>query len=411
MNRLYRRLTEHVTPSDATTPTAPTRRRPDQWSVHRIRRVHELCAAAWARQIRVGYLHGNPFAAAGKPPVERSRPRFPTTKQVGMLIAAADRLAVDWSGDRRRNPSIAAQLPAYIRLLAMTGARKGELVALRWQHVHLDQHPATLDIFESLSYGSTGGTVGKLRSTRRVGLGTGITVRQTKTGSAGQRTISLDETTAAMLTAILTRRGDQDPDQFVLSLNDDGGVPWQPGYAGRMFSKVRVVAGLGWIDGHHLRHWHATQRLDAGEPAVLVAQRLGHSDATTTQRIYRYAGAGVDAPGTDRLAETLAEAEWDAHHPDEAAYRDAVWAGIIPRRRSLTSQNNWARSLDDETTDDRWVQEDAADTANLGWGEPTRMHDPWLGVWVGTISDTGHRFKHDRKNGSWVDLDPTPDEF
>lgn len=191
VNKLYHRLAEHVTPVEAIAPTRPKRgptrrqpihtpRRPDQWSPHRIRRVHELCAAAWARQVRVGYLDANPFAAAGKPPVERSHPRFPTTKQVGTLAATADRLAVDWADDRRRNPAVAAQLPVYIRLLAMTGARKGELIALRWRHVHLDQHPATIDIFESLSYGSTGGTDGELRSTRRVGLGTGITVRQPK---------------------------------------------------------------------------------------------------------------------------------------------------------------------------------------------------------------------------------------
>ena len=393
VNRLYSRLADHIAPVEMIEPTkpksGPTRTRPirparaaDQWSEHRIRRVHEVCAAAWSRLVRVGDLPANPFAAAGKPSVERQRPKYPTTAQVGVLLATANRLSNEWAGDRRRSPAIAAQLPLYVQLLAMTGARKGELVAARWEHVHLETHPPTLDVFVSHSYATTNGGTRSRHPQRRIGFGAGISVRQTKTGSAGQRTISIDTETAAALQAVLDRREHQWPSQYVLSLADDGITPWTPSYAGRMFAKVREIAGLPWIDGHHLRHWHATQRLDAGEPAVLVAQRLGHSDATTTQRIYRYAGAGVDAPGTDRLAASLAEAEWEATHPDEVAYRNAVWAGLLPRRRSASSSDHWAQSREDETPADRWKQRDDDHLS----GE---LQDPWTGKSAGSPSDEG----------------------
>jgi len=39
---------------------------------------------------------------------------------------------------------------------------------------------------------------------------------------------------------------------------------------------------------HDLRHWQATQMLDAGVPLPTVAARLGHASGTTTMKIYAH---------------------------------------------------------------------------------------------------------------------------
>jgi integrase-like protein len=53
---------------------------------------------------------------------------------------------------------------------------------------------------------------------------------------------------------------------------------------------------------HGLRHFMATQMLDAGVPIPIVAARLCHARASTTLNVYAHA-----VPGGDRLA---AEALW-----------------------------------------------------------------------------------------------------
>ena len=48
------------------------------------------------------------------------------------------------------------------------------------------------------------------------------------------------------------------------------------------------AAGVIGVRLHDLRHWQATQLLDAGVPVPTVAARLGHADGTTTMKIYAH---------------------------------------------------------------------------------------------------------------------------
>src|SRR5262249_41856383 len=47
-------------------------------------------------------------------------------------------------------------------------------------------------------------------------------------------------------------------------------------------------AGTAGVRLPDLRHWQATQLLDAGVPVPTVAARLGHADGTTTMKIYAH---------------------------------------------------------------------------------------------------------------------------
>jgi integrase len=68
------------------------------------------------------------------------------------------------------------------------------------------------------------------------------------------------------------------------------------------FIQARRTADLPHFRLHDLRHFMATQMLDAGIPIVTVSQRLSHARASTTLNVYAHA-----VPGGDRhAAETLA---------------------------------------------------------------------------------------------------------
>ena len=56
----------------------------------------------------------------------------------------------------------------------------------------------------------------------------------------------------------------------------------------RRWTRTRRAAGVDGVRLHDLRHWQATQLLDAGVPVPTVAARLGHADGTTTMKIYAH---------------------------------------------------------------------------------------------------------------------------
>ena len=56
---------------------------------------------------------------------------------------------------------------------------------------------------------------------------------------------------------------------------------------------------------HDLRHFQATQLLDAGVPVPTVAARLGHADGTTTMKIYAHRTRRADQQAADVVARLL----------------------------------------------------------------------------------------------------------
>ena len=60
---------------------------------------------------------------------------------------------------------------------------------------------------------------------------------------------------------------------------------------------LRDSLGLKDVRLHDLRHYVATQLLDAGVPVRSVSERLGHASATTTLTIFAAA-----LPATDRVS-------------------------------------------------------------------------------------------------------------
>lgn len=77
-----------------------------------------------------GWLTVNPAANASPPRSKKQHLELPDPADVARLIGAAAKV----------NPS----LPTYFRLAAATGARRGELCALRWKHIELEKRRVTI---------------------------------------------------------------------------------------------------------------------------------------------------------------------------------------------------------------------------------------------------------------------------
>jgi integrase len=162
--------------------------------------------------------------------------------------------------EQRRLPPAAGDA---IRIIAVTGARRGEITKLRWQHVDLKRGLLVLPPV--------------MHKTGR------------KTGKP--RTIALP----AFAQDIIARQPPGEPDAFVFQPSKGRGAIT----LGAQWRKVRAEAGLPENFGlHGLRHSLATLLAVGGAQAPEIMTSLGHRQLSTTQKYLHFA---------DRARAALAE--------------------------------------------------------------------------------------------------------
>jgi integrase len=242
-------------------------------SVHQIRKLHTVLSSALTAAVRWQYVAANPARGARLPELPRRQVKAPPTDVVVRLLAAADDL----------------QATIWLRLALATGARRGEVLALRWPAVDLDA-----------------GTV-----TYAASMNEDRTVKVTKTNR--ERTITLDPGTVAALRswrALQVSRALElgvkaSRSCYVLSNALDGSIPWRPDGASQRFRRLRARAGVGDVRLHDLRHANATLMLRNGVDPMTAAYRLGHSRPTTTMDVYGHVIDGADRAAADTIGRLL----------------------------------------------------------------------------------------------------------
>lgn len=243
-----------------------------------VMRSHAVLRRALAQGVKWGWLTMNPAANASPPRSKKQHLELPDPADVARLIEAAAKV----------NPS----LPTYFRLAAATGARRGELCALRWKHIDLDKRRVTI----ARSMAEVGGE---------------LIEKDTKTHQV--RKVTIDEETTALLVAhreacadLATKCGATiGSNSFLFSHEVDFSKPWRPNYATLAFGRLRDELGLDGVKLHHLRHFSATQLLSAGIDIRTVSGRLGHANASTTLDFYAQFLQAADERAADALGALL----------------------------------------------------------------------------------------------------------
>jgi integrase len=229
-------------------------------SAQSVQHVHAVLRHVLNQGVKWGWLPSNPALSASPPKAKRKPIVPPRPEQVTRLLTEAD----------RRSPD----LGCFLRLAVVTGARRGELCAIRWNDVDFVGPSLTLSR-------SIAGT-----------RGDSLIEKETKT-HAGRR-ISLDAATAALLKSHRSRvfervaavDGELADNGFVFSYNVAGSQPWRPDGVTASFVRLRDKIGLSSVRLHDLRHFAATQLLAAGVPVRTVSGRLGHANPATTLNVY-----------------------------------------------------------------------------------------------------------------------------
>lgn len=150
------------------------------------------------------------------------------------------------------------------RLIMLTGARRNEIVALRWSEVDFDRARIVLPPV------------------------------RTKMGALNRsRTIALSMPALEILQAV-KRRGEH---VFPSSVGDQPLVG-----VNRAWEKVRGLAGIPDVRLHDLRHSSATFAVEGGASLYHVGRALGHTKTSTTERYAHPSDAGARAGASEVAA-------------------------------------------------------------------------------------------------------------
>ncbi len=226
-----------------------------------VRRIHGIVRRALSQGVKWGWIAVNPAASASPPKALPSKISPPDPEQLGRVLERAG----------RESPELAV----YLLLAAATGARRSELVALRWSDVDLGD--STVEISRGIVIGQDGPVEKdtKTHASRRVSLDAQTTV--VVAGHLGAMRLR-SEACGVVLAE----------DAFVFSHAPDGGEAWFPASVSRSFKRLCDREGIANVRLHDLRHFVATQLLGAGVDVRTVAGRLGHGNAATTLNVYAH---------------------------------------------------------------------------------------------------------------------------
>jgi integrase len=240
--------------------------------VHRTRTVHALLSGALTHAWRMEWIASNPARRVQPPPQPRRAAAATSSADVAAIVAA---VADD------------PLLHAWLLVSAGTGARRSEVLALRWSHIDLEHGQVFIE-------GALDPVDGHVKSTKTHGH---------RPVAVGPQVVeALRRWRLAFLERALAVTGTVVPDPFVFTDTFDGSKPWRPDGATHRFATIRESVGATGVRLHDLRHHAATVLLAAGVEAKTVAARLGHTRVATTTDLYGHA-----IPARDQAAAAVIE--------------------------------------------------------------------------------------------------------
>ncbi|MEV6843591.1 site-specific integrase [Actinoplanes sp. NPDC051411] len=239
-----------------------------------LERIRATLRSALSEAIRQGLISNNPAVGVRLPKPRRVRPVVWTaTREAAWRDGGSRPLVSVWTRQHL------ATFLGFVKddplfplwwLVALTGLRRGEVTALRWSDLDLDE--GTLTVHEQVVVVDGQDIVGPPKS------------------ASSRRTIALDKITTRVLTRLW--RGHQRTlaatgrNRAGYVFVDAKGQRLRPDYLTRRLATLIAECGLPPIRLHDLRHGAASLALAAGTDLKVVQEMLGHASIVTTADIY-----------------------------------------------------------------------------------------------------------------------------
>ena len=225
-----------------------------------IASVHSLLTTVFVYAIDVQEIElpKNPCDRVKLAKVRRSEVKIPSKVQLQDMLALAEEEA---------HP-----LAVAVHLAVYTGMRRGEIGGLTWEHVNLST--GVLEVRQTLGYAD------------------GVTIGSPKSESSN-RVTDLDAETVELLQAHRIAQdghreamGSKYKDQDVVFATPVGSF-YHPGTFTDLVASLSRRTGRH-VKFHDLRHFHASEMINAGVNVVTVSKRLGHASVSMTLNVYSH---------------------------------------------------------------------------------------------------------------------------
>ena len=173
-------------------------------------------------------------------------------------------------------------------LALFSGARRGELLALRWQDANLK--------------------TGQLSISRSVQCVNGEYIFSQPKTEKSRRTIALPQSAVLLLTQLREATehkrsliGQEVDDSDLIFTHTYDGIPLRPNTVSRAWEYTAKKAGVKIIRFHDARHTHASLMLQQNVPLKVVSERLGHSSVSVTGDVYSHILPGMQESAAQRF--------------------------------------------------------------------------------------------------------------
>lgn len=243
----------------------------DEWAakLKNFRVVKAYAAKVLDFAIKRGYIQTNPFThvetrikSKKTIAIAEQNENFYTREQLNEFLRYCEK-------------SLHYKSFTLLRLLAYTGLRKSEALALTWNDLNIKEN--------------------ELSITKAIGRGKSakLYLKSTKTGSS--RVIKIDDTTIRILKEwkriqkqeyLILGHNTMKANQLIFSNTNNEYI--QPVQVQKWMYSVQKKHSLVKITPHGLRHTHCSLLFEAKASIKEVQDRLGHSDVKTTLDIYTH---------------------------------------------------------------------------------------------------------------------------
>lgn len=241
-----------------------------------VRRLHRELRSAFQTATELGLIAVNPAQAVRPPPTRRGEMRVLSVDEARGLLAA----------------SAGTPLHALLYTALETGARRGELLALRWADIDLP------------------GLELRVRRTIREFPGRGVVEMEPKTHRS-RRAVALSEEGAGVLRRHRAEQAERRLrlgarwQEHDLVFPSGIGTHWRPGNMRRAFQALALEAGIEGVTFHTLRHTCASLMAMQGVPITSISAQLGHASSAITYAIYAHVLPGMQHEAASRVASAL----------------------------------------------------------------------------------------------------------
>lgn len=232
-----------------------------------------------------GYISTDPFKLVDLPHKNKRRiantnkDKFYTKEQLKEFLAHAE-----------KHPNY--KVYVFFRLLAYSGMRKSEALALKWNDIDFKNNE--IDINKTLGQGK----------------GQKLYPKPPKTGKP--RRIKMDEATMVILKEwrkkqhqayLMLGYNTLSEEQLVFSNTHNNYI--QPAKTNDWIKSILRNSNLPYVSTHAFRHTHCSILLESGVKIKEVQDRLGHTDIQTTMNIYAHSTPEAKIEAVDKFSNFL----------------------------------------------------------------------------------------------------------